>query len=401
MKKQYNLLLMVIFLLPELAHSAELLVPSGGGIEFANGKLRPNFSLKETYTDNLTYAPSNKIDAFGTLINTGVKYELKGSKNRVTAGYSLAAGLYDEDRDDYLDNKFNLSYRYAPTSRIAVGIRGEYLDTQDARGTFASEGPTVNRDPDEWHQYKVESDFTYGAKGAKGNVSMNLGYVDKTYDNNRANTIFRDRENIYLSSRFSYKVLPKTSLVLQGRVNQIDYDQDNTLNNRGSLDSVNFSALAGVAWNATAKTTGEAKIGYNKKVFDSSQRDDTGNFSWEVGVQWRPKSYSVFNLVSKQSFEEPNGIGDVIDRGQIQLNWSHQWLPKVGTDVKLSYAKDDFEQAINPRSDDIFGFGVSANYKFRRWLTLGVSYDYKKRDSNIRNFGYEVNQASIFTGVNF
>ena len=372
------------------------------GMRIGDGKLYTDITVTPFHDDNLTRAPSNEISTFGLLIAPHLAYELKVHKNRYFMDYLLSAATHEDSHpDDYIDNRFQLGYEYTPTKRIFLGIHGEYLDTRDPRGTGASEGTgVVLANPDEWHRYLVEGNVVYGGKRAKGRAELDLGYSNKSYDNNRTTTFVRDREDTYVRARLYYRIMPKTSLVLEGRTTNFDYDQDAA--GVPSLDSDTSRVLLGVTWEGTFKTTGTAEIGYIKKDFDSSRRKDGDDFTWEVGVEWRPKSFSIFNLNTSRDFQETNGAGNFISKDSINASWSHQWhklSPKFSTLVDISYSEDSFDQITTGREDEYLNIGVSVNYKMRRWLELGGGYRYDERDSTISAFDYDRNIFELFATI--
>jgi len=391
--------LLTCLLLSNYASAAEGLLGIQG-MRIGAGGLYPDITITPFHDDNLTVAPSNEISTFGLLVEPHLAYELRGHKNRYFMDYLLSAATHEDSHsDDYIDNRFQLGYEYTPTKRIFLGIHGEYLDTRDPRGTGASEGSgVVQENPDEWHHYLVEGNVGYGGKRAKGRAELDLGYTNKSYDNNRTTTFVRDREDTYANARLYYRIMPKTSLVLEGRITDFSYDRAAV--GVASLDSTTTKILFGVTWKSTFKTTGTAQIGYTEKDFDSSRRTDGDALAWEVGIEWRPKSFSIFNLNTSRDFDETNGAGNFIERDSIDASWSHQWhklSPRLSTLVNIGYSQDNFDQVT--REDEYLNFGVSVNYKMRRWLQLGAGYRYDERDSSSSAFDYDRNLLELFATV--
>jgi polysaccharide biosynthesis protein VpsM len=372
------------------------------GMKIGAGRLYPDINVTSFYDDNLTRASSGEISTFGISVEPHLGYEIRDNKNRYFMDYLLSAASYEgSSNDDYIDNRFQLGYDYTPTKRILLGVQGEYFDTRDPRGTGIDEAISIQRtNPDEWHHYLVEGNAVYGSQKAKGRAELDLGYINKTYDNNRDRTFLRDREDTYANARFYYRIMPKTSLVLDGRITDFSYDQ--TTVGVPSLDSTTSKILLGVTWKSTFKTTGTAQIGYTEKDFDSSLRADNDALAWEVGVEWRPKTFSIFNINTSRAFNETNGIGNYIEEDSIDASWSHRWhklSPKLSTLIEIGYSEQNFDQDTTGRSDEYLSFGVSVNYKIRRWLALGSGYSYSERDSADNAFDYDRNRLEIFATI--
>ena len=157
-----------------------------------------------------------------------------------------------------------------------------------------------------------------------------------------------------------------------------------------------------MTWRSTYKTTGTATIGYIEKNFDSSRRKDGDEFTWEVGVTWKPKTFSTINIYSSRDFDETNGAGNFIQHDTIGADWTHQWhkgSPRLSSIVDFTYSEDSFDQAITGREDDLYSVGVAVNYKMRLWLEISGSYRYDERDSTINLFDYDRNLFELTANI--
>jgi hypothetical protein len=384
----YIVLISVSFFPPQT-----ILAQDKGGIrlKLGMGHFSPELELKILHADNLLLAPDRKQETWVSVISPKLTYEIASHKNRFIAAYLLRAGFHENSSsDDYVDNRVRVEYQYTPTSRVFTALRGEYLDSHDPRGTFRTEGVTatlIEAEPDEWHHWGIEGKAAYGRKNAKGHIEADLGYIDKTYDNNRADTFVRDGVTTYGAARFFYRIRPKTRIVLEARARDFNYDEDAP--GSASLDSIDSTLFAGVIWKATYKTTRYAKIGFINKDFDSSRRADDDNTAWEVGVEWRPRTYSIFSLNTSRSYQETNGTGDFILNDQLKLGWAHVWGSRFSTRVEFTYAEDGF--GLDAREDESFRVEGHVDYKMRRWFDLRAGYRYIEKDSNDNSFDYDQN----------
>lgn len=388
----------VCLLLPNIIFAEGLLGVQG--MKIGAGKLYPDITVTTFYDDNLTRASTGEISTFGILVVPHLAYEIKNNKKLYFADYEFTTAFHENSSDDdYTANRVQVGYEYTPTKRIFAGIRGEYLDAIDPRGTGAAEGTgIVPTEPDEWHHYQVEGNLGYGGKKAKGRAEVDLGYVSKKYDNNRSQTFVRDRDDASATGRFYYRIMPKTSLLLEGRYTNTNYDNEQA--GVASLDSSTSEILLGVTWRSTFKTTGTAQFGYIDKDFDSDAQPDGDAFAWEVGVEWRPKSFSIFNFNTSRDFDETNGAGNFIETDSIDASWTHQWhkfSPRLSTVVDFSYSEQSFGTIT--REDDYLNLGISINYKMRRWLQLGGGYRYDERDSTDNDFDYDRNLVELFANI--
>ncbi|MFQ5661080.1 MAG: outer membrane beta-barrel protein [Gammaproteobacteria bacterium] len=362
----------------------------GAGIKAGPGFIYPSVAFKTFYDDNLLDAETNELDTFGGVIAPYAAYEISDKTRRFVVDWLLEAGFYtDSNNDDYVDNTVRAEYAFQPTSRFYSALKGEFKDTRDPRGTGRAEGVStvLQADPDEWHSFGVEGNLGYGSKQAIARVEVDAGFVTKEYDTNRAFTFVRDRDDSYGAARFFYRLAPKTSLVLEGRAVHFEYDRNAP--GAPSLDSNVFRGLGGITWEATYKTTGFLKVGYIDKEFASGLRQDDNAVTWEVGIEWRPRTYSIVNIATSRDFQETNGAGDFIQHDMVSFNWNHAWLKRLSSVVDFSYAKDMFDPTA--REDDLINAGISINYNIRRWLTIGAGYHYRDRDSSDSVFDFHRN----------
>ena len=222
-----------------------------------------------------------------------------------------------------------------------------------------------------------------------------MGFITKEYDNNRTATATRDRDDTSGAARLFYRIAPKTSLVVEGRITNYEYQTGSPL--APGLDSFDYNILAGITWEALNKTTGAIKVGSKDKDFDDAARQDGDAFNWEVEIVWSPRTYSIVTLSTSRDFNETNGTGNFIESDTYSVNWSHYWTEHVSTTVDFTYIEDTFDPTT--RADDKINVGILLNYDIRNWLTLSGGYRYDERDSNRSAFDYERNIFLISTTI--
>ncbi|HEY6612318.1 MAG TPA: outer membrane beta-barrel protein, partial [Pseudomonas sp.] len=155
------------------------------------------------------------------------------------------------------------------------------------------------------------------------------------------------------------------------------------------LNSTNIGLLTGVTWEATAKTTGTAKFGHEKKDFDDSRIGEKSGGMWEVGATWEPRTYSRFSLNTRQGFDEGDSGASTIKTQSTTLSWNHDWAERLSSNV--SYTRMDQDYQDIEREDQIDTFGIGLTYEMRRWLDVGLGYKYSENDSDAANESYERN----------
>lgn len=382
----------------------------GNGVPFGPMTLYPTLGVSLSADSNVARTNTNKIDSFVTQIAPGLRLVGSGSVTTVSLQYQGDVGRYaDSSIDNYDSHAFVAQVDYAPTSRVKVGAVANYQLGTDPRGTGAREGQQLALrplKPDEWKRAGVAANLSYGTEGSRGQVEANAGTSKITYDDVRvANGFtraqacapvvgldpcdysrFRDYRNSFIDGTFFLRVAPKTSALFSVGQRTFTYDEAPSAARGGSLDSTEQSYYVGVRWDATARTTGTARIGRVNKDFDSGRADYTGT-AYELGVQWAPRSYSQVQVTGSRNTRETNGFGDFVVTRLLSAAWTHEWTPRISSGVDAGFGNNQTEGSIGftrpeIRDEDFRFFGVSGRYQISDWLQVGAGYKYYSNDSN-------------------
>jgi len=389
-KKLINTAVALAVLSPIMALAQQ---DDGGSVPVGPFMLYPSLTVQYLRDDNILRQPSGteqSDDVFMASPALDFRIEKGGQLYRI--GYQAEVGRYgSSSADDYEDQNLIGELDVGLGRRGRLNMQAEYLDEHDARGTQRTEGAVgLPATPDEWHATRFDGTLSYGAEKAYGRVELNAGYFSKVYDNNRTLTAVRDRDNTDFGVTLYYNVAPRTDLLLQAAITDIDYAT-------ATLDSQERRYLAGITWEATAKTSGTVKIGRLEKNFDIAGRTNFAGSSWEASAQWSPRTYSTVDIATSRRTDETNGTGDFILTQDLSLTWNHKWSSDISTKVNYLVANDDYDPTV--RQDDRTQYGVSMSYQVRRWLKVGVGYSYDKRESSSNAFDYKRNVYGITVGA--
>lgn len=372
--------------------TAQAFATEPASVPVGNLALTPTVDVTTGYTDNLFDAVSDEKSTWSSTVRPSVN--IQGTKGGLTAGVnaSLEHGVYYSSRaDDYTDKAASAYATLELDSRKKLELLAEYMKLHDARSDSGS-GDALSTDQiSKASRYTVKNmgaTFVYGTAQSAGQIIIKGLISDKEYDNFRQFTASKDRQTKSVSSTFFYRVAPKTRMLIEGRYKDIDYDLGTV-----TLDSDITKVLVGVEWDATAKTSGLAKLGYARKDFDSDARDDFSGSSWEVGVTWAPRTYSTFDLSTSREAEESSGAADYIDTTNWTLGWSHEWTDVVSSRVSYTMMNEDYVGDPSGTDDDTDTFMVGLSYDMRRWLTLGVDVAHESFDSNQLDANYDTNKV--------
>ena len=379
-----------IVLLLSIGLSANLYAQQEG-IQMGSFTLFPTVGLSYGHDDNVYYGRGeDKLSSNYYVFSPGIRLETEGEKTNFLAQYNYDRTVFNADSNyNFEMHHFLAGLGHNASSRTRFDLTAEYYDGTDRIGTANQQGLLLNLglDPDEWHSFGVGGKWHYGGVGAKGSIDVELGVIDREYDNNREYTATRDRETRYLGATYTHQISPKTNYLLQAKYADIDYDI-------ASLDNEETRLMLGAEWNVTGKTTARALVGYLSKDFKEPAHNDFSGVAVEAGVTWSPRSYSVFDLTLARETDETNGNGSYVLRNSADLGWTHYWVDRFSTTANIGYSDEKYKGSL--RDDSLNYYGLSAKYQFSDWLMSGLGYRHSDRSSSLEDFEYKDNSI-LFT----
>ncbi len=360
------------------------------GLQMGPIEAYPVLELGLSYDDNVFRAPFAEQASFVGIVSPELLLKAKLSRNEFAMRYQAEIGRYENARqNNYQDQQIIGNVHLDLNTRNRLDLEAGYLAKHDPIGTNRTEGAIglleatlLQEEPDRYTIAQASATYSYGAEGAPGRLDLYGGYFSKTYQNNREVTAVFDRDEPNLGGIFYWRVGARTALLWELQGLRFDYDVAN-------LDSTEFRVLTGATWAATAKTSGTVKFGYQQKDLDDTTQLDFSGVAWSVGVQWAPVAHSVLSVESSRVPLERSGSGLFKVVQQVGVDWFHKWKDGVTSTTSFLFANEDFRGS--PRVDDRWGAGLRVDYQMRRWLALGVGYDYDKRESNQELFGFDQN----------
>lgn len=366
----------------------------GRPFRIGNIYLRPSLTVRWGYDDNITQAPGTAAQpkvASGTWNFTpGLTGDIEYKGDRYSLDYQGNITQYsDSTQDNMANHALFVRGNNTLTTRNAIRWEAGLQDAYDPRGSTEWEQSSGldSSEPSHHRTYRYGGTYSYGAPGAKGRIELEAFQTDKTYLNNRAVTTTADVGSTDLAGRFFWRVMPKTSAVLEVRQTASDYTASNAL-----LDSRGTQLMVGVNWSATAATSGSLRVGQTTRNFDDPLRASFRGLGWQASVNWKPWTYSVFDFstardVSDTANDQAAVVGSYIVSTSYAVSWHHDWLSYLHSQVKWSYQEMDYEGI--DRSDQNQSLMLGAYYDFRRWMNLGFEVTQSTRRSSMENMDYD------------
>ena len=366
--------------------------------------LLPEASAAIRYDDNLYESDDYKVDSWVTLLGLGMGARYETSNSGWELSYRGDAGVYEHNSDDnYVDHRLDGRGIMQLAIRHRLELGAGYGRLHEDRGRNLSQGfgeaiETLVPKPDEYDNLNASLKYQFGSEGARGRLQMDARYRDKEYSNNRERTQFFDYDQGYFAGTFFWRVLSKTSVLLQGSRAKVNYAND--FRTQSTRNSTTDRVFAGLTWEVTGKTTGTIKVGYLEKDFDAADRSTFDAPSWEVELRWEPRSYSVVTVETRRYDREFNFgfAGDFIDAIVYSVDWEHEWSGRWSTEAGLSFLDESFEISAGDqqgRTQETLVFDAAVLFELRRTLDLELRYTHRDRNANIPRFQFGRNQLAL------
>ncbi|HHX35554.1 MAG TPA: outer membrane beta-barrel protein [Gammaproteobacteria bacterium] len=342
----------------------------------------PSLKVAETYDDNFRAVNrsvhKDKRSSWITTLAPTFQLNADGRKSAYQLKYTASSDTFHSSHsDNNVDHHLTGDAGFEFNSRNRLLLNAGYHKVEET----ASVDQYIEND--KYNTKDVGAVYTFGAKTARTQVEVGTKYDELRYSNSNRLNNNKERDAAGLHSTVFYAISPKTKVLLEGRYTDYDYKSFS------ARDSKNKGLLAGVTWDATAKTSGSFKLGREKKDFKKSVYDDKSTGMWEAEIVWEPLTYSSFTLNTRRGFDEGEDNASSIKTQKTSLGWKHYWLDRVYTEA--SYARTDKKYQEIKREDNLDNYGLSLTYQARRWLDIGVGYTYADNASDLKNETYTRN----------
>jgi hypothetical protein len=345
-------------------------------IDLAGFDFTPTLFVSESHDDNIRGRKHDEESSWITSINPTFLLGAETSKSAYQLKYELDDQNYHSDSQvSHTDHHLTLKSVLEFTARNRLRWDAGYHKVEET---------SDDADIDENDKYTLKNvgvGYTYGAQTAQNQLDFGANYLERRYHNSGALNDDQEYDSTALVGTWYHRLGARTRVLGELRHATFDYLQHNS-----DRDSTDTAALAGATWNATAKTSGAARFGAERKNFDSSGVKDYTSPMWEVGVAYKPRTYSTFSLDARRAFDEGDDGATTVHDTTSTLAWKHEWTSRIATDLNYRYSDRKYEAV--ERTDKRSSYGVGVTYAMSRWLDIGLGYRHLKNDSSLDTEGY-------------
>ncbi|GAA0340054.1 outer membrane beta-barrel protein [Bowmanella denitrificans] len=360
--------------------------------------IMPGFDFKLKHDDNVSNDGVNEQGSTIAVFSPFVAARLLDGVNE----YNLQAGVskgnyFSSSQDNFLDAYASGDAKWEFSDSHRVFVEAEFVDGHEERGTGVFDaGGSAQAEPAEFRTLDVNGYFEFGARSTPARIRLGGGYTQKDYQNLENVTQFREFNKTNAQAAFYYDTGAFTSLVAQVTRDDIRYDRIDPVG--GDRDNIDTRYLVGMDWQATALTSGEFRIGYQKKSFDSASREDFSGISWQAAVNWQPLSYSTVTLETGRRARDPDLRGDVIKESRHGLGWSHDWSQDMQTNLTVGHVRSDYQGY--DQEDKFWRYEAKASYRISYLWKLEGGVQISDRSSTDARFEYDKSVVYLGVGMN-
>lgn len=355
-------------------------------------RLNGSIYVSAGYDDNVALTNDNELSSSFLETEGAIGFALNPGTFEHTLDLSFNDRDYESSKQDNFTDWF-LAYKghFEPTSRNRANFLYSTKKLHQQRGIGYTRYLEIPLDaPLEYKQSDIEANYEYGSLAASGRIGVAIGYSDSDFSNFPEYTDRLNFDSPYIRSWFNYDVGAVTSLTFDVSYRISAYD---IVDPNGSRDAKIGRVLIGTAWSGLAKTKGEFKIGYEKRNFDVNERSDYGGLAVDIGVTWKPRTYSTVDFELNRRTSE-SGFSDLIIDTTLDLSWEHAWSDVTATSVAYQFLNRD-EQGNFDRTEKRNFIGFAFSRQVARWLTLNAEYSVTLNRSSEAVFDYD-NQVLMF-----
>jgi len=357
-------------------------------IDLGSGvSVTPLLDLEVGYDDNIRGVGVGEESSWVTRISPSVLLEALRGLNLYQLKYKADINTYHSSQDDnHVNHKLEGLGTLVFDQRNRLTLSADYAETEQvANSRYAGIS-------DQFNTASVGAVYGFGVPAATINLDAGIKHTWRRTDNAGGINDDREYDNLGLNGIVYYRISPKTRVLAEYRYEEREYELSGS-----TLDNDRDIVLLGVTWDATDKSVGTIKAGYEKRDFDDASRGEISSSFWELDFTWQPRPLSTITVGTHKESREGELTADYVETTSYDIAWNQRWTHRIHSDVFYGFLEEDFVD--QSRTDDINRAGVRLNYDLLRQVTVGVGYTYYDRDSPLAIRDYDRNIYML--NVNF
>lgn len=365
------------------------------GLPFGAFTLKPELQVGGEYNDNI-YATERDTTS-DWIITVAPRFRLESDWPRHSLGLDAGAkaGFYASEGDEnYLDAHVLAKGR-------ADVVRGSYLQGQASFQRLHEErgDPDTTTDFDEPVVYN-RAQFDALAHYGMGRAAVRVGGGYGRFDYQDVDLVaggslsldHRDMDVYQVNGRLLYELLPNVVPFVSATHEWRRYDEVEP----GGIDrdSNGWRVGLGTGFDLGGVTTGEVFAGYMRQDYKDSRRDDIGGLWYGATLLANVTRLTSLELQGQKSVKETTLAGaSGIEALDARVRLDHELLRNLIAGAFFHFTEDDYE-GVDVK-DRYYTVGPRLTYLWNRYLSAGLEYAHRTKDSNVSARDYSENRFLV------
>ena len=348
---------------------------NGQGYPIGSFRVLPVLAVENTYNDNIFVSSATEEGDYVVSIIPALGIESTWERHFVSLGvfgkidrYATFSAENSEEYGVAATGRFDLSGGSSVVTELNLGR------TTIGRANTENTGRT---DPEQLDFLNFDFSYRHEFSRFRLDIDPFVGVRDYV----ESQDADRDRIQYGGSPRIWYRFSPALSVFVEPGIKVIDYDQkvDDTGVERSSLTLQGF---VGARFDFSSLITGKISVGAVHLDFDEPSFDAFTTVGVRGTVSWHvtPLTRVDARVVRRVSPTITAGASSKIQTsGRIGI--SHALRTDILFSIEGTYFREEFKQL--GRDDDNYRIRVGAEYLFNKFVSVGLGYRFRIRDSNV------------------
>ncbi|MHB9154852.1 MAG: outer membrane beta-barrel protein [Endomicrobiales bacterium] len=352
-------------------------------IKTGNLSIEPYVRWVEMYDTNIYLDATNKKYSWITNLSPGVNLFLPVKDHKFQLQYNAEFIGYSENpgNNNAINNNINLLAGFNFPVGLFAEVNDYYRNTTDPLTTELIQ--RVNRNQNMIYT-KVGCLFSRFLSSSLGFSQVLHDYIAEAYK-----PLLNRREN-EANVEIAYNYSPKTSALVGYACGTVDYSYASNLNS-----SKYNQVTLGVRGELTPKTVGEIKVGEKARTYNNVAGRDVSTPTLSLATITTFSKRTQLSLVAGRNFVESIYFNNLyyIDnslQGMLSQKIYRDWTATF--DVRYEFI--DYPQGVvvntetKKRQDSYILNSFDITYAATEWLSVGIDYTVRQRNSNIDLYYY-------------
>ena len=359
--------------------------------------LHPSFTSSIQVNDNVRLSESDEDAAVTFSQKPGLIGEVKLGDHRLEAGYGMELLTFSGVRGESEDATNHLAH-----GELELNFADLHLTLTDTvnKATSRLFSETSARDHVVINEVKTLGRYDRPMWALEG------GWTHNTIDHRT--DIFNN--NDYGEDVFAilggYKISPKTLLLLETNLGLVNYDR-----NVSRADHSYWQLFTGLRGEMTPKITSTVKLGFQHRQFSDlsgESQSDVDGLVADMNITYRPSESDAIRLAYLHTVRTSTfGTNNYYRQDKLSLGYRKRFFRKWLLNPKVAWQFNDYPKlgtagGVTKRREDHFAqAGVELRYDIQEWLSTGVEYHFRSRNSNLDTLDFDNNRFTCDVSIAF